>query len=145
MKRSEVSATFFRASPARRRVAARLACLAVIPLALSQGAAQVPGRNVNLVSGVEWPGGDPFLNRQNEPFVAASSRNVLHLMAGANDYRTVDIAGVASDRPTQDAWVGLFKSFDGGQTWQSTLVPGYPQDTSAAGLGLAAEGLRGRG
>ena len=27
-----------------------------------------------------------------------------------------------------DAWVGLFKSLDGGQTWKSTLLPGYPQD-----------------
>ena len=35
---------------------------------------------------------------------------------------------------TGDAWHGLFKSLDGGQTWISTLVPGYPQDTSITGL-----------
>ena len=27
-----------------------------------------------------------------------------------------------------DAWLGLFKSFDGGQRWTSNLLPGYPQD-----------------
>ena len=95
--------------------------------------AQVAGQNINMVSGTKWPGGDPFLQRQNEPSLAVSSRNPLHILAGANDYRTVDLPGaqVPEDR---DAWLGVFKSFDGGQTWQSTLLPGYPQDQSAAGL-----------
>ena len=90
----------------------------------------VPGRNANMVSGRTWPDGDPFLQRQNEPSVAASTRNPLHLVAGANDYRTVDLPGLPDGDVTGDAWVGLFKSFDGGQTWRSTLVPGYPQDAS---------------
>jgi hypothetical protein len=47
------------------------------------------GRNVNMVSGTTLPGGDPYLQRQNEPSIAASTRNPLHLLAGANDYRTV--------------------------------------------------------
>ena len=34
--------------------------------------AQIPGRNVNMVSGTKFPDGDPFLQRQNEPSVAAS-------------------------------------------------------------------------
>ena len=62
--------------------------------------------------------------------MAVSSRNPLHILAGNNDYRTVDLPGVASSEPTGDAWLGLFSSFDGGSTWQSVLVPGYPQDTS---------------
>ncbi len=90
----------------------------------------VAGRNVNMVSGRTWPDGDPFLQRQNEPSMAASTRNPLHLMAGANDYRTVDLPGLTDGKVTGDAWVGLFKSFDGGQTWRSTLVPGYPQDAA---------------
>src|SRR5437870_3597439 len=57
--------------------------------------AQVPGTNVNMVSGTQWPGGDPFLQRQNEPTMAVSSRNPLHMLAGANDYRTVDLPGVS--------------------------------------------------
>jgi len=97
--------------------------------------AQIPGRNVNMVSGTKWPEGDPFLQRQNEPSIAASTRNPLHLLGGSNDYRTVDVPFPADgDNETGDAWLGLFKSFDGGQRWISTLLPGYPQDQSEAGL-----------
>lgn len=94
----------------------------------------VASRNVNMVSGQELPNGDPYLQRQNEPSVAASTRNPLHLLAGANDYRTVDIPGSFDDGETGDAWLGVFKSFDGGERWQSTLLPGYPQDTTPEGM-----------
>ncbi|HET7698804.1 MAG TPA: lectin-like protein [Vicinamibacterales bacterium] len=93
--------------------------------------AQVPGRNVNMVSGTTSPGGDPYLQRQNEPSIAASTRNPLHLLAGANDYRTVDLPGLPNSNETGDAWMGVFKSFDGGNTWRSTLIPGYPQDAGS--------------
>src|SRR6184192_2931536 len=100
-------------------------------LSLSSSA-QVAGQNINMVSGTQPIGGDPFLQRQNEPSLAVSTRNPLHLLAGANDYRTVDLP-LTDELPnggtlTGDAWLGLFKSFNGGQTWQSTLIPGYPQD-----------------
>lgn len=105
----------------------------ILCLILVNGAsAQIAGRNINMVSGSQWPGGDPFLQRQNEPSLAVSTRNSTHLLAGANDYRTVDLPGLAAGE-TSDGWLGLFKSFDGGQTWISTLVPGYPQDTSSTG------------
>jgi hypothetical protein len=94
----------------------------------------VVSRNVNMVSGQQLPDGDPYLQRQNEPSVAASTRNPMHLLAGANDYRTVDIPGNFEDGETGDAWLGLFKSFDGGERWSSTLLPGYPQDTTPDGL-----------
>ena len=104
-------------------------------LALATISAQVPGRNVNMVSGTTHPDGDPYLQRQNEPSIAASTRNPLHLLGGSNDYRTVDIPFPPDDdEETGDAWLGLFKSFDGGQRWRSGLLPGYPQDTSPAGL-----------
>ena len=90
--------------------------------------AQIPGRNVNMVSGRDPILGDPFLQRQNEPSIAASTRNPLHLLAGANDYRTVDLPGLPNSNETGDAWMGVFKSYDGGNTWRSTLIPGYPQD-----------------
>ena len=99
--------------------------------ALAQG--PTPGQNVNMVSGTQWPGGDPFLQRQNEPSIAISSRNPQHLLAGANDYRTVDLNFFATGE-TGDAWLGVFKSFDGGATWQSTLFPGYPLDKTPEGL-----------
>ena len=96
------------------------------------------GRNVNMVSGITLPGGDPYLQRQNEPSLAVSTRNPMHILAGANDYRTVEMAfsegelpgapeGTAQE-PAGDAWLGVFKSYDGGESWTSTLLPGYPQE-----------------
>src|SRR5208282_4485628 len=103
--------------------------------------AQIPSRNVNMVSGTQWPGGDPFLQRQNEPSVAVSTRNPLHLLAGANDYRTVDLPGLPDGAVTGDAWLGAFKTTDSGQTWFSLLLPGYPQDNSADGVASPLKGF----
>ena len=101
----------------------------------------IAGRNVNMVSGTRLPGGDPWLQRQNEPSIAVSTRNPLHLLAGANDYRTVDIPfsegelpGKAQGAMAGDAWVGIYKSFDGGESWITSLIPGFPQDTSPEGM-----------
>lgn len=104
----------------------------------------IAGRNVNMVSGQELYTGDPYLQRQNEPSLAVSTRNPMHLLAGANDYRTVDIPESQGDLPGQqneiiatgDAWLGVFKSFDGGQSWISSLLPGYPQDNSGIEVGI---------
>ncbi|HQR30085.1 MAG TPA: sialidase family protein, partial [Anaeromyxobacteraceae bacterium] len=102
------------------------------------------GDSVNMVSGTGWPGGDPFLQRQNEPSIAVSSANPMHLLAGANDYRSVDVPFVAdATKMAADAWQGVFKSYDGGQTWKSTLMPGYPQDTSWDGTRSAIRGPAG--
>ena len=60
----------------------------------------IAGRNVNMVSGTTLPGGDPWLQRQNEPSIAVSTRNPLHLLAGANDYRTVDLPISGEDKHT---------------------------------------------
>ena len=106
-------------------------CLAILLgiVVLAPGArGQVAGTNVNMVSGTQWPTGDPFLQRQNEPSMAVSTRNPMHILAGANDYRTVDLETLLSGgTETGDSWLGLFKSFDGGLTWQSTLLPGCPE------------------
>src|SRR5579872_4642867 len=118
-----------------------LALIFVFFLIASTLGAQIPGINVNMVSGTSWPDGDPFLQRQNEPSIAVSSRNPLHLLGGANDYRTVDLPGLPADKPTGDAWLGVFKSFDGGRTWRSTVIPGYPQDTSAVGVASPLKGF----
>ena len=112
------------------RILATVALAAVGAVGVARVHAQIPGRNVNMVSGDTLPDGDPFLQRQNEPSIAASTRNPLHLLGGANDYRTVDLPGLPDGQETGDAWLGLFKSTDGGQRWKSTLVPGYPQDAS---------------
>lgn len=99
------------------------------------------GQNVNMVSGRAWPHGDPFLQRQDEPSLAVSTRNPMHLVAGANDYRTVDLPGLPVDSETGDAWLGLYKSYDGGQSWISTLLPGFPQDQSEEGVSSPLKGL----
>src|SRR5262244_3479656 len=91
--------------------------------------AQIASRNINMVSGTTWPGGDPFLQRQNEPSIAVSSRNPLHLLAGANDYRTVDLPGLPDGEETGDSWLGVFESRDGGGSWKSTLIRCYPQQS----------------
>src|SRR5947208_16764503 len=95
-----------------------------------------------MVSGTTLPDGDPFLQRQNEPSGSVSTRNPLHLLAGSNDYRTVDIPGLPDGAENGDAWLGVFKSFNGGQTWRSTLIPGYPQDPSPIGLASPIHGYQ---
>ncbi|HJX00363.1 MAG TPA: hypothetical protein VJ453_09385 [Terriglobales bacterium] len=110
-----------------------------------------PGQNVNMVSGTTWPYGDPFLERQDEPSLAVSTRNSLHLLAGANDYRTVDLnlpeaepgelTMTSAPIGTGEPWVGQYVSIDGGARWQSTLLPGYPQDTSPQGLASPLHGF----
>ena len=100
-----------------------------------------------MVSGTTFPDGDPYLQRQNEPNAAVSTRNPLHLLAGANDYRTVDLPGpfdpMRGFKMAADAWVGLFKSVDGGKNWTSTLLPGFPQDVSPEGLASPIKGHEG--
>ncbi|MFK8054405.1 MAG: sialidase family protein, partial [Woeseiaceae bacterium] len=91
------------------------------------------GANVNMVTGNAFPNGDPFLRQQNEPSVAFSSRNSLHLLSGANDYRAVDVPGLPGGRETGDSWLSYFWSTNGGATWKSTLIPGYPQDPDCQG------------
>ena len=107
------------------RVLGAVFCLAV---ATAPARAQViVGPNVNMGGGpatfdlaTSQIVGDPFLQRQNEPSLAVSSRNPCHLLAGANDYRAVDVEDAAGE--VGDAWLGVFKSFDCGATWTSTLM-----------------------
>jgi len=95
----------------------------------------IAGRNVNIVRD------DPYLQRQNEPSIAVSTLNSRHLLAGANDYLLIDKAGNTTEEVTTDAWLGVYKSYDGGQSWESDLVPGYSKhhDSPLAGLEAAAD------
>jgi hypothetical protein len=115
---------------------------------LNQTPGLIVGRNVNMVSGTDCINGDPYLQRQNEPSMAVSTRNPLHLIAGANDYRTVDmpqsegpLPGIPEGAAAGDAWLGLFKSFNGGESWISTLLPGHPKDITVAGRTSPLYGL----
>ena len=96
--------------------------------------------NVNVISGT-GADGDWTLQRQNEPTIACSSRNPQNCLAGANDYRTVDIPfPTIGEKITGDAWLGWYTTKDGGLTWRTRLLPGFPQDTSAAGLASPLKG-----
>ena len=67
------SGHYSRRAGAARRVAIG-ACVGILTL-VSGARGQVPGENVNMVSGRDWPGGDPFLQRQNEPSLAVLDRS----------------------------------------------------------------------
>lgn len=64
---------------------------ALLCSATAEAQGPVLGQNINMVSCVTFSGGDPFLQRQNEPSLAVSTRNPLHLLAGSNDYRSVKL------------------------------------------------------
>lgn len=84
-------------------------------------------------------------NRQsNEPTVSISGvpSPVTGLVgdivaAGANDYRMVPHFG--------DSWMPVYLSFDGGASWDNTMIPGFPTDTSSDGLASPLFGLDGAG
>lgn len=69
---------------------------------------------------------------QNEPTIAIDPRSPNVVVSGSNDYCT--------QVTNPDVWVGYYRSTDGGTSWQDSLVPGYPADTSAAGLASPALG-----
>jgi len=60
----------------------------------------------------------------NEPYSVVDPTDPDTVVAGWNDYCLTDLGA---------GWQGFGFSRDGGETWTSSLVPGYPQDTSAEG------------
>jgi hypothetical protein len=89
--------------------------------------------NNNVDGGTPNPGFDAQNRQSNETTVAISSASPNIIAAGANDYRMVTVTG--------DVWFGLYVSNDSGATWFNTFVPGFPSDTSAAGLASPLLGL----
>jgi hypothetical protein len=68
--------------------------------------------------------------RQNEPSVAIDPRDTQVLVGSSNDYcgvfNATDADGVP--QPTGPIWLGYYRSENGGTSFQSSLVPGYPGD-----------------
>jgi len=77
-------------------------------------------------------GGPADVLQQNEPHIALHPTNASLLAVGMNDVRTLGVSN--------DAWQGLAVSSDGGATYTESLIPGYPGDTSAAGLASPIRG-----
>src|SRR5256884_2644858 len=67
--------------------------------------------------------------RQNEPAVAVDPRNTSLLLGSSNDYCAVYNRGIPAGA-VGPIWLGYYRSLDGGGSWTSSLVPGYPDDTS---------------
>ena len=126
-----------------RRLTGGLLVALCIGLAIERARAQQQGSagaNVNVISGT-GADGDWTLQRQNEPSMACSSRNPRNCIAGANDYRTVDIPfPTIGEKITGDAWLGWYTTKDGGLRWRTRLLPGFPQDTSVAGRASPLKG-----
>jgi hypothetical protein len=74
---------------------------------------------------------------QNEPTVAVDPHNTQVVVAGSNDYCAQIVNG--------EVWPGYYRSADGGASWRDSLVPGYPADTSPAGLASPVHGTCGAG
>jgi hypothetical protein len=71
--------------------------------------------------------------RQNEPAVAVDPRNTQVLIGSSNDYCGVYNNGVDSNGapiPSGPVWLGYYRSENGGASFISSLVPGYPDDRS---------------
>jgi len=68
--------------------------------------------------------------RQNEPSVAIDPRDTRVILGSSNDYCGVyqNVGGRLV--PVGPIWLGYYRSQNGGQSFVSSLVPGYPQDTS---------------
>lgn len=76
--------------------------------------------------------------RQNEPSVAIDPRNSDVLVGSSNDYCGVYNDGVDGDGApiaSGPIWLGYYRSTNGGTTFASSLVPGYPGDTSPYAAG----------
>lgn len=74
--------------------------------------------------------------RENEPALAIDPRNPSVMVGSSNDYCAVYNGGVDANRApiaSGPIWLGYYRSVNGGATFQSSLVPGYPGDASQLG------------
>jgi len=71
--------------------------------------------------------------RQNEPADEIDPRNAQVILGSSNDYCGVYNDGSDADGapiPSGPIWLGYYRSEDGGASFTSSLVPGYPDDRS---------------
>jgi hypothetical protein len=94
---------------------------------------KITNDNNNVDGGTPNPSFDAQNRQSNETTVAFSPAAPNIIAVAANDYRMVTVTG--------DVWYGLYLSNDHGATWFNTFIPGFPSDTSAAGLASPLQGL----
>jgi len=70
--------------------------------------------------------------RQNEPAAVVDPRNASVILGSSNDYCGVfgPPGDPATGIPAGPVWLGYYRSQNAGVSFQSSLVPGYPGDTS---------------
>jgi hypothetical protein len=117
--------------------------------------ASTPGADVRLTHDANDPGyvssytiatGTPYTDatlaecsrsrgRQNEPAVAVDPRNTNVILGSSNDYCGVYNTNDANGNPVPAGpiWLGYYRSENAGSSFMSSLVPGYPDDTSPYG------------
>jgi hypothetical protein len=74
--------------------------------------------------------------RQNEPALAIDPRDNHVMIGSSNDYCAVYNDGDDANGapiPSGPIWLGYYRSENGGDSFVSSLVPGYPGDTSTLG------------
>jgi hypothetical protein len=67
--------------------------------------------------------------RENEPSVGIDPRNTQVVLGSSNDYCGVYNRGAAAGA-VGPIWLGYYRSTNGGSSFTSSLVPGYPDDHS---------------
>ena len=96
----------------------------------------IPGPSVNIIGPTpDLPHmlPDRGLKQQNEVNCTVRPDNALIAFCGYNDYRTTEIA------ESNDAWIGVSMTRDGGLTWTSRLAPGWANGYGPLGLDFAAD------
>jgi hypothetical protein len=138
----------------RRVAVAALAAVATTLMVGSSAAGSTPGTDVRLsndapgtsgyVSDYTLTTGTPYTDatlqecsrsrgRENEPSVAVNPRNPQVVVGSSNDYCGVYNDGVdafGAPIPSGPIWLGYYRSQNGGASFTSSLVPGYPDDVS---------------
>src|SRR5205814_605293 len=98
------------------------------------------GANGGYVSAYTLATGNPYTDatldecsisrgRQNEPAIAVDPRNTSVLLGSSNDYCGVYNRGIPAGA-VGPIWLGYYRSENGGASFISSLVPGYPDDSS---------------
>src|SRR5215813_1182821 len=138
-----------------RIIACAVAAASGVALLLSSSAAaSTPGADIRLsndvpatlgyVSDYILTTGTPYTDRtltecsrsrgrENEPAATVDPRNTKVIVGSSNDYCGVYNDGsdaFGAPIPSGPIWLGYYRSQDGGASFRSSLVPGYPEDTS---------------